>query len=56
VIDYKTGKPKTEDKNQIINYSKNLEAILKLPIYSILVYLNKNIEIVEVVNHKKSIK
>ena len=56
VIDYKTGKPKTKDKNQIINYSKNLEAILELPIYSFLVYLNKKIEIVEVVNHKKSIK
>ncbi len=54
VIEYKTGKPNLQHKNQIVNYSLNLELILKLPVDSFLVYLNENIKVVETTNFKKT--
>ena len=50
VIDYKTGDPNQEDKIQIINYSRNLESIVNLPIENILVYIKDDIEIKKINN------
>jgi len=52
VIDYKTGDPNQEDRIQIINYSRNLESIVNLPIESILVYIKDDIKIEKINNYK----
>ena len=55
VIDYKTGSPNTDDKIQIVSYSKHLEAITDLPIEPLLVYIQERIQVKKISNYKNTI-
>lgn len=56
VIDYKTGKNNDQDKTQIINYSKYLKSIIKVPIEMLLVYIKDKIEVVKITDSEIYIK
>ncbi|MBL29650.1 MAG: hypothetical protein CMC81_00165 [Flavobacteriaceae bacterium] len=52
IIDYKTGKPKSDDNKQIKDYSNYLESIISLPIISYLVYINEKVVVKNISKHE----
>lgn len=48
IIDYKTGKPESKHEKQIIGYANNLASMGYKNIQKYLIYLNENIQVIEV--------
>ena len=49
IIDYKTGKSESKHEKQIIGYANNLAGMGYKNIQKYLIYLNENVQVVEVV-------